>query len=67
MCFLGHPHRKIPSDLDPATEEALQSVLHVQFTFLDTSSSTTAGHIPHSALELLCVGTFGSQLEAHLQ
>jgi hypothetical protein len=58
----GVPTGRNPSALDPATEEAMQSALHVQSTFLDMSCSTTAGHLPHSALEL----RRASQLEAHL-
>jgi ferredoxin len=63
------PQEKNPSELDPATEEAMQSALHVQFTFLDMSCSTTVGHLPHSALELRRAETTtsASQLEAHLQ
>jgi hypothetical protein len=47
----------------------MQSALHVQPTFLDMSCSTTAGHLPHSALELRHAETTtsASQLEAHLQ
>jgi hypothetical protein len=47
----------------------MQSALHVQSTFLDTSRSTTAGHLLHSALELRRTETTtsASQLEAHLQ
>jgi hypothetical protein len=40
--------------LDKATEEVMQSALHVQSTFLDMLLSTTAGYLPHSMLEL-CV------------
>jgi hypothetical protein len=47
----------------------MQSALHVQSTFLDLSRSTTAGHLPHNALELCRAETTtsASQLEAHLQ
>jgi hypothetical protein len=41
----GVPHIKNPSELDPATEEAMQSALHAQSTFLDMSRSTIAGHL----------------------
>jgi hypothetical protein len=40
------------SQFDPKTEEAMQSALDVQSTSLETSRSTTAGHISHSCLEL---------------
>jgi hypothetical protein len=60
---------KNPSELAPATGVAMQSALHVQSTFLDISRSTTAGHLPHSALDLRSAETTtsASQLEAHLQ
>jgi hypothetical protein len=46
----------------------MQSALHVQSTFPDMSRSTTAGHLPHSALELRPTETTSvTQLEAHLQ
>jgi hypothetical protein len=47
----------------------MQSALHVQSTFLGMLRSTTAGHLPHSALELRRPGTTtsASQLEAHIQ
>jgi hypothetical protein len=47
----------------------MQSILHIQYTFLEKSRSTTAGHLPHSSLDLRHTGTknFVSQLEAHLQ
>ncbi|KDQ77205.1 hypothetical protein L798_05826 [Zootermopsis nevadensis] len=48
----GSPQDKNPSASDPVTEEAMKSALHVQSTFLDVSSSTTAGRLAHSALEL---------------
>jgi hypothetical protein len=63
------PQEKKSSELDPATEEAMQSALHVQSTFQDMSLSNTAGHLPHSALELnrAETTTSASQLEAHHQ
>jgi hypothetical protein len=47
----------------------MQSALHVQSTFLDMLRSTTAGHLPPSALVLRRAETTtsASQLEAHLQ
>jgi hypothetical protein len=47
----------------------MQSTPHVQSTFLSMSRSTTAGHLPHSALEFRRAETTisASQLEAHLQ
>jgi hypothetical protein len=47
----------------------MQSAHHVQTSFLDMSRSTTAGHLPHSALELCRAETktSASQLQAHLQ
>lgn len=62
------PQEKIYQS-DPATEEAMQSALHFQSTSLSISCSTTAGHLPHCALELHCAETTTSalQLEAQLQ
>jgi hypothetical protein len=47
----------------------VQSALGIQSTFLDTLRSTTAGHLPYSALELRPAETTtsASQLEVHLQ
>jgi hypothetical protein len=47
----------------------MQSALHVQSTFLDISRSTSAGHLPYSALERHRAETITSatQLEAQLQ
>jgi hypothetical protein len=39
---------KHQSELDPATEEAMQSDLDVQFIFLDISESFTAGNLAHN-------------------
>jgi hypothetical protein len=39
------PTGKEPSELDPATKEAMQSALDVQSTFLDTSRSTSASQL----------------------
>jgi hypothetical protein len=63
------PHERNPSELDLATEEAIQSALNVQSTFPSMSRSTTAGHLPHSALELhhAKTTTSVSQLETNLQ
>jgi hypothetical protein len=44
--------KKNPSELNPATETAMQSTLHVQSTF-PMSRSPTAEHIPYSVLELV--------------
>jgi hypothetical protein len=46
----------------------MQSALDIQSTFLDISPSTTAGHFPHSVLELRHAEaiTSTSQPEAHL-
>lgn len=61
--------KKIPSELDPVTKEAMQSALNVQSTFLDMSFSTASRQLSHSVLELhhaettTCV----SRLEAHPQ
>jgi hypothetical protein len=56
------------TELQPTTEEAMQSALDVQFTLL-TSLSATAEHVPHTALVLRCAEATASapQLEAHLQ
>jgi hypothetical protein len=63
------PQEKNPLELVPATKEDMQSALRVQSTFLDMLLSTTAGHLPHSALELLHAETTtsASWLEAHFQ
>jgi hypothetical protein len=47
----------------------MQSALDIQSTFLDMLCSTTAGHLPQSALELRHAETTtsASQLGAHLQ
>jgi hypothetical protein len=60
------PTGKIPSELDPATERAMQEVLDVKSIFLDKSRSTNAGHLPHSETELPLAETTVSapQLEA---
>jgi hypothetical protein len=52
-----------------AMKEAVQSALDFRSSLLDMSCSTTARHLPHSALELCHAGTAtsASQLEAHLQ
>jgi hypothetical protein len=57
-----------PSEFGPATEEANQSALYAHSTFVDIARSTTAGHLPHSVLELSCTETTtsASQLEASL-
>jgi hypothetical protein len=63
---LGVPTEKNP--LDQATKEVLQLTLDVQSTFLDMSHSSTAWHLPHTALELCSVETttLASQLDVHL-
>jgi hypothetical protein len=63
------PQERNQSELDPATEVAVQKTLHVQATFQDMSRSATAGHRPRSVLELRRAETTtsASQLEAHLQ
>jgi hypothetical protein len=65
----GVPTERNPSEFVLATEEAMQSALDVQSTFLDMSRPTTADNLPHSALELRRAETTisASQLEAHLQ
>jgi hypothetical protein len=71
MLFQAFPQEKILPETDPVTEEAMQSALDVQSPFLNTcmSHSTTAGHLPHSLLELCCAETTtsASHLEAQLQ
>jgi hypothetical protein len=63
------PQEKNPSDLYLATEEVMQSFLHIQSTFLDMLRSTTARYLTHSVLELhhLETITSASELEANLQ
>jgi hypothetical protein len=58
--------KKNPSDLDLATKGAMQSALDSQSSFLNTSRSTTAGRLSHSALQLRRpeTTTSSSQLEA---
>jgi hypothetical protein len=51
---------KTPSELDPKTEEIMQSAIEMQSTFLDMSCSTTDGHLPHSSLVLRHVDTTSS-------
>jgi hypothetical protein len=47
----------------------MQTVLDVQFTFLDISRSTTSGQLPHCVLELhnAKTTTFASKPEAYLE
>jgi hypothetical protein len=63
VLLLGVLTGKNTSELDPATEEAMQLVLDVQSTFLGMLHSATA------ALELRRAETTtsASQVEAHLQ
>jgi hypothetical protein len=58
-----------PSELDPATEEAIQFSFYFESNFQDTSYSTTAGYFCHCVLVLRCAETTtaASQLEGHLQ
>lgn len=60
---------KYPSELDLVAWEAMQSALEVQSTFLDILRLTTAGYLPHTALELRRAEATisASQLEAHPQ
>jgi hypothetical protein len=44
-------------DLGPVIEKTVQWILAIQSTFLDTSLSTTAGHLPYTELELRCADT----------
>jgi hypothetical protein len=71
MCSFRYPLGKNQSELHLATEEAMQSLLVIQSTFLDMLRSTIAGHLPHSMLELHRAETItqltASQLEEHLQ
>jgi hypothetical protein len=64
-----YAQEKDPSELDPTSEDAMKSALDVQSTFLDMSRSTTAGRLPHSALQFRRVETTSSasQPEADLQ
>ena len=43
---------KTPSELDTATQEAKQLLLHVQSSFLHMPRWTTAGRILHGVLKL---------------
>jgi hypothetical protein len=63
------PSKKNQSELDPGTKSVVQSAFNIQFTCEDRSRSITAGHFPHSSLELSCAETTtsASQLEAYLQ
>lgn len=45
------PTGKYVQNLDPAAEEAMRLVLHVQSNFLVMSPLTTAGRFPHILLE----------------
>jgi hypothetical protein len=45
--------RKYPSELSPATKEAMQSAFGVQSTFWDILRSSNVRHLTHSALELV--------------
>lgn len=65
MCSSGAPTGKTPLELDPLTEETVQSAFHIQFTFLVMLYLTTARHLFHSALELCRAKTTtsASQLE----
>jgi hypothetical protein len=62
------PHRK-KSELDPAKWEAMKSALNVQRTFLDMTSSTTGGHLPHGVIKLRRAETItsASPLEVELE
>jgi hypothetical protein len=57
-----------PLELELTEEDVMQSALDNQSTCPDKSRSTTAGHLPHSELELLCTEatTCTPQLEAHI-
>jgi hypothetical protein len=69
MLLQVSPQKENPSELHPVTEEAMQSALGAQLTFLDMLCPTTARHILHSVLKLSHAETTTStsQLEAHLQ
>jgi hypothetical protein len=56
-------------ELELLTEEAMQSAINIQSSFLDVSHLTTAGHLPHSVLKLhhAETTTSASQVEAHQQ